>query len=615
MPKHHIRGGNMMKQQYKYGIMFFLILFLTCVVLVACNNDKGEEEKPNEPTEQKKDKPKKKDVKPKAGGTVVGGMRAAPSGMFNPIFYEETYEANIIDFVYEGLVVQDENLKFMPHLAKEWETNDDQTEITFKLVEGVKWHDGEFFTAHDVVFTYKSMADPDYISSGGIRIDYVEPLKGYEAYNSGNTKEFKGVVAEDDHTVTFHFEKPNVNPLYTASFPIIPKHIFKDVEVSEMPKHPGSLEPEELIGTGPFQFTNMVEREEYVLEKFTDYWQDEPYLDKIIWKISDQADMTELLQTGKIDFISEPNGIAPVDYETVKSFPNIKIIEQPDFGYQLLGFKHNHRTTEDVGNGLLEPDNWKPNDKLANPKVRQAIAYAINRQELIGEGPNEGLLNGRGEIIHSPIAMQMWAYDDKATVDYDFNPKKAKEMLDELGYKEESDGFRTDPDGNEWILNMDYPTGNELREQIAPLVKEMLENVGIKINLRKPKEMSVYVEDLTNDDSDWDLYLLGLNLRTTDPDPSGFWSTRAPYNFSRWNNPESDKLIKKALKTPEAFELDFRKEIYEEWQKLFSKDLPALLLFAENKLWAYNERIQNITPLPRTMFRDSHLWWVTDAEE
>ncbi|MFP3359758.1 ABC transporter substrate-binding protein, partial [Planococcus sp. SIMBA_143] len=104
-------------------------------------------------------------------------------------------------------------------------------------------------------------------------------------------------------------------------------------------------------------------------------------------------------------------------------------IEQPDFGYQLLGFKHNHRTGEDVESGALEPDNWVPNEKLADPKVRQAISYAVNRQGLV-----EGLLYGRGQPINSPIATQFWAYDDAAATNYTYDPDKAGSMLDELGY-------------------------------------------------------------------------------------------------------------------------------------------------------------------------------------
>ncbi|MEC5425660.1 peptide-binding protein [Virgibacillus sp. C22-A2] len=585
--------------------------------MVACNSDDPEPADPEEtedPAEETDNGEEEEEDPvaegPQPGGTLTGAMYSAPAGMFNPIFYEEAYEANVLDFTHEGLISQNENLEFIPNLAKDWETNDDQTSITLFLEEGVKWHDGEEFTADDVVFTYRAIADPDYVSSGGIRTAYVLPLLGYEEYNSGETDEFQGVVAEDDYTVTFHFAEPNINPLYYASFTIIPEHVFADIPITEMPEAAESRDAGAVIGTGPFKFTEMIEREQYVLERNDDYWQGAPYLDKIVWKVIAQSIMTGLLESGELDFIADPGGIPPADYETVEAFGNIEIIEQADFGYQLLGFKHNHRTTEDVEGGVLEPDNWVPNEKLDNPEIRQAISYAVNREGIV-----DGLLYGRGQPINSPIAVQFWAYDENAATNYNYDPEKAEAMLDDLGYVDVTgDGFREDADGNEWVLNMDYPTGNELRERSAPLIEQQLEEVGINVNLRQPKEMTAYVEELTNDNTDWDLYLIGWSLGSADPDPTGLWGTKAAYNFSRWNNPESEELMQKALKAPEAFEQDFRAEVYADWQGVFSEDLPALLLYAQNSLWAYNERLNGVDPLPYSMYNDAHLWWVDDLD-
>src|SRR5699024_7716029 len=179
------------------------------------NNGENNEENNEEPA----------DDGPQMGGTLTGAMDTAPAGVFNPIFYEEAYEANILDFTHEGLLEQNEDLEFIEGIATDWEINEDHTEITLELQDDITWHDGEPFTADDVVFTYKSMASPGYIEAGGVRQEYANKLVGYEAFESGETDEFEGVVAEDDYTVTFKFEKPNVTILKDVSFPIIPKHI------------------------------------------------------------------------------------------------------------------------------------------------------------------------------------------------------------------------------------------------------------------------------------------------------------------------------------------------------------------------------------------------------
>ncbi|GEN83280.1 ABC transporter substrate-binding protein [Sporosarcina luteola] len=611
-----------MLKHFKHRFALLILLLMIGTILAACNKDDDKElSDPNESTStdvsetDDGEEDASVDSGPKDGGTIVGAMYSAPAGMFNPIFYEEAYEANILDFTHEGLVTQNEKLEFISSLAEKWEVNDDQTEITFFLKEGVKWHDGEDFTADDVVYTYQAMSDPEYENAGGVRVNYVAPLLGYEAYQSGETDVFEGVVADGDYKVTFKFAEPNVSPLYYASFPIIPEHIFSSISVKDIPEAAESKDPGKVIGTGPFKFTDMIEREQYILERNEDYWQGAPHLDSIVWKVVAQSVMIGLLEKGEIDFVASPGGIAPADHDIVADFGNIEIIEQADFGYQLMGFKLNHRTTADVESGALNPDNWVPNKKLSDPKVRQAIAHAVNRQGLVGSGHGEGLLHGRGQPINSPIAQQMWAYDESSATAYEYDPDKAGQILDDLGYVDVTgDGFREDPEGKEWILNFDYPTGNELRERSAPILQSDLENVGIKVNLRQPAEMSVYVPGLTDDNTDWDLYLIGWSLSSTDPDPAGLWATKAGYNFSRWNSPTSEELMQKAVKAPDAFDQDYRSKVYAEWQKHFSEELPALLLYAQNSLWAYNDRIQGIKILPHSMYQDAHEWWVEDAE-
>ncbi|MCT2343797.1 peptide-binding protein [Niallia taxi] len=570
---------------------WLLVLCLTLVlgsILAACSNSSDDtNSEPGEAVD---------------GGTVTGAMDTAPAGLFNPIFYADAYENNILSLTHEGLLGQDENLDFIPKLAKEWEFNEDQTEVTFHLEENVKWQDGEPFTANDVVFTYKSIASPGYVEAGGIRTQYVERLLGYEDFSTGKTDEFEGVVAVDDNTVTFKYANPNVLALSDSSFPIIPEHIFKDIAIADMPK--AAATTKDVIGTGPFKLTNVVEGEQYVLEKNEDYWQGAPKLDSIVWKVVDQSVILGMLESGEVDFVADPTGIQAADYESVAANDNVEIVEQPDFGYQVMGMMVNHR---EQGDTALDPSKWTENKKLSNQKVRQAIAYAVDREAIIN-----GLLYGKGVVQNSPIATQFWAYDDTKPNQYKFDAEEAKSLLDEAGYKDTNgDGFREDPDGNEWVLNLNYPLGNQIREKSAPIIQEYLEAVGIKIDLRQPKQAAAYFEDLEKNAQDWDLYLLGWSLDSTDPDPSGLWSSKAAYNYSRWNNPEAEQLLVDAFTPPDAFEQDFRKEKYSEWQVKFSEDLPALILYAQNSLWAYNKRLQGIDVLPYSFLNNTHLWSVT----
>lgn len=602
-----------MLRMRKNWLILLIIGLALGLFLAACNGDsanEGEAEDSSESDagEEETSEEEPASDEPQMGGTLTGAMDTAPAGVFNPIFYEEAYEANILDFTHESLVSQNDDLEFEPHLASDWEINDDQTEITLTLEEGVTWHDGEAFTAEDVVYTYKAMASPGYVEAGGIRTEYVVRLQGYEAFNNGETDEFEGVVAEDDHTVTFKFAAPNVTVLKDVSFPIIPEHVFGDVPIDEIPEHPATLNAGEVIGTGPFTFTEMLEREQYVLEKNADYWKSEPYLDQIVWRVVDQSVMLGLLENGEIDFIADPTGVPAPDFETVDGLDHVEIIEQPDFGYQLMGFIHNHRPDSQVESGEINPDEWVPNEDMSNQQVRQAMAYAIDRQAIV-----ENLLYGHGSVINAPIAQQFWAYDEDAATPYEYDPEQAGTMLDEAGYEDTNDdGYRETPDGEEWVVNLNYPTGNQLREDSAPIIADFLDQVGIQVDLRQPTEMTAYQENLTNNNEDWDLYLIGWSLGSGDPDPSGLWKSEAAYNFGRWNNPDSDQLMDEAMQAPEAFEQSHREEKYSEWQALFSEDLPALLLYAQNKIYAFNERLNGVEPMPYSFNSDPELWWVSE---
>src|SRR5699024_3925761 len=246
-------------------------------------------------------------------------------------------------------------------------------------------------------------------------------------------------------------ENSNPNLLYYTSFPLIPKHIYEDIPISDILESPYSLDPEKVIGTGPFEFASMVDRESYEMVRYDDYWQGKPYLDKVVWKVVDPSVMVGLLDKGELDFIASPSDIPEGDFEQVSSNDDIEIIKQTDFSLKVLGFKLNHRTTDDVQNNVINPDNWQVNEKIANQNVRQAIAYAIDREGIVN-----GLLFGIGEIVESPIPQQFWAHNDEVVNHYDFDPEKAKSILDEEGYVDVTgDGMREDPNGDEWVLNLD----------------------------------------------------------------------------------------------------------------------------------------------------------------
>jgi len=584
------------------SILALLVLALAFgSLLVACNrggNDTTSEVTP--PAEENNNNASEPTDQPVDGGTVTFAMFSAPGGVFNPVFYSDNYESQVIQFTFESLFDVADDLTFIPLLAESWNFSDDYKDLTVNLRNDVKWQDGVPFTADDVVYTYSVLADPKY---NGNRSGYADPLVGYEEYKSGAESTFRGVEKVNDYQVIFHFKEARPDAMDLANYPIIPKHVYEKYTVEEMASAPETLEYDKLIGTGPFKPDKYVANESYEMVRNPDYYKGAPHLDKVIYKVVSADVAASLLETGEIDIY---NSISPSDLEVINSIPGIKTHEYAAFSYQYLGLLMNKRPADQIKNeDYSKPETWTPNEKFKDKRLRQALAYAINRQGLV-----DGLLEGHGSVINAPFPPVSWAAASPDQLNqYPYDPEKAKALLDEAGYiDKDGDGFREDPNGNKLEFKIDYPTGNPVRYASAPIIVENLKEVGLNVQLNAPRDAGTHFNGLDFDESE--MFLAGWSLGYPDPDPSGIWKTTEPYNNSRWYNQESERLLKEGVSLKALQDQNYRKEVYVQWQKLINDELPYIFLYSANDIDAYNTRIQNVQEGPLGITRDIHTWWI-----
>ncbi|GAK04803.1 oligopeptide ABC transporter, periplasmic oligopeptide-binding protein OppA [Geomicrobium sp. JCM 19037] len=602
---------------------FLLALTFSVLLLAACNG--GDDETgtdPEEPADDNGEEPADDENgdddgdddtagEASEGGNVNIAFFSPPEHQFNPIYYTSTYDANVMDFIFEALFRTDDELLLQPHLAESYELNDDQTEMTVTLNEGITWHDGEAFTADDVVFTYEMISHPEYT---GVRGTYADKLVGYEDFRAGESDEFEGVTAEDDQTVIFRWEESSVTPEFNASFPIIPEHIFGAVEPGEIESHESSIATGEVVGTGPFMLGDFVEGDQYVLNANEDYWNGAPNLDTVTLQVRDQAVITGLLESGDVDMVIQPDGIVPSDVASVEQMDNVTLYQPQDLGYQYMGFKIGYRPSEDVEAGVIDTDNFIENEKLSDVRVRQAIVHALDREAMVGGEDGEGgLLQGSGQVLHAPFPEASWAFDENADIGLEYDTDRAMELLAEAGYEDTNgDGFVEDPNGEEYVLTLAYPTGNEPRENAAIVIEQQLAEVGINVNVDTPREFPAHSEIVENDDQSIDMYLMGWGLASGDPDPGGIFTSHVPYNYTRWVDETSDEMIQRGLSAPDAFEQEYREEVYSEWAEYVSEQVPYAFLWSMINNWAATDRVGGITEDPVTMLKDPHLWYVQE---
>jgi peptide/nickel transport system substrate-binding protein len=508
---------------------------------------------------------------PVKGGQIVFGMTGDPV-IFNPILSTDVPSGNINSRVYSSLVRANENMEPIGDLAKEWSVSEDGLVWTFKLRDDVYWHDGTKFTSADVKYTYEAIKHPDYL---GIRATDFKPI----------TK----VEAPDDYTIELHLDEPYAPILSKLVIGIIPKHIFEEYEIGKMKECPANMEP---IGTGPWKFVTWEKGQYIMLEANENYYGEGPYIEKIIWKFyGDNQVMLAALENGDIDYMGAipPDDVARIQ-EALSETHDIRPVTQN--GYTYIGLKQ----TDPI---------------LKDKFVRQALMYGTNRQQIV-----DHVLMGYGEIMNANIPRLSWAYAGDELNPYEYNPEKAKELLDQAGWKVGADGIR-EKDGMKMDVKLLTSTGNKVLEAALLIVQQNWKDLGVNVEVEYI-EWAVLCEQYL-DVAKFQSYALGWSLGI-DPDFYLFFHSDAAvneqgqlvgFNDVEFKNERLDELLELGRTEMDQEE---RKRIYIEAQKIVNEELPYVFLYASSSPAAMHKKVQGVTwGYAGPMFPE--LWWIKEAGE
>lgn len=321
--------------------------------------------------------------------------------------------------IYSRLVEADENMQIHPGLAESWQQLDDKT-MQFKLRKGIKFHNGDDFTAEDVKFSFERMMNSP-------RIAFVLPP-------------IERIDVVDDYTVNIVTKTPFGPLLAHLSHPALGM-----VSKKLLTENPEALK-EKPIGTGSYKFKEWIYGDKLVLEKNEDFYdKNERGLKYIIFKNVVEASNRAIgLETGEID-IATP--ISSVDEENIKNNPKLQLLTKPSISYTYIGMNMTKAPLNDI-------------------RVRKAINYAIDKQAII-----DVILNGNGKIATSPIAPGVFGFTDK-TKNYEYNVEKAKELMKEAGYE---NGFTTS------ILVFSGEANTQTAEIVQAYLKEI--GIDLKIEI------------------------------------------------------------------------------------------------------------------------------------
>ena len=498
-----------------------------------------------------------------AGGTLVDAMSGEPSGLIAMIAGESS-ASTIASNIFNSLLKYDKNLELTGELAQSWDVSADQKTITFHLKPNLKWADGKPLSSEDVLFTWQLVTDDKTRTPYGA--DY---------------KLVKKAEAPDPETFKVTYAQPYAPALDSWSgLHILPKHLLAGQDINNTPfaRNP--------VGSHYYQLDQWKKGESISLKRNVNATQGQAKIDHLVSRIiPDRAAQFLELMADNIDSMS----LNSIQYARIfPSRPDLtsKIAQYKELGnsYTYLGFNLKRKPFDDV-------------------RVRQAINYAIDKQEII-----DGVLLGLGLPVASPYKPgTRWSNPELHPYPYD--PKKAIALLKEAGFEDHDHDGILDKDGQPLTFEI-LTNQNKEREMSAVLVQRRLKEIGIDVKIRVV-EWATFISRFIKT-GDFNVVLLGWGLGL-EPDQFNIWhsSQQAPgqFNFIGYNNPTVDKLLEDG-----RMELnpDKRMKIYHEFAKILLEDSPVVYLFAGYGLPAIHKRVKGIDdPAPPAgIGHNSYGWYI-----
>ncbi|MCX7816818.1 MAG: peptide-binding protein [Syntrophales bacterium] len=502
---------------------------------------------------------------PAYGDLIVVGSLGDATNLI-PILASDSTSHQIAGLIYNGLVKYDKNLNIVGDLAESWNISKNGLTITFHLRKNVRWHDGYPLTAQDALFTYKLLTDPS------------TPTP-----YAGDFQKVKRAEALDDYTFRVTYEKPFAPALMSWNISILPKHLLegKDITTSPLARHP--------IGTGPYCFKQWVGGQKIVLSSNKDYFEGRPYIDGYVMRvIPDSATMFLELRANGIDQM----GLTPLQYR--------RQTENNLFRKNFNKYRYLSSSYVYLGYNLQNP-------LFKDRTVRQAIAHAINKEEII-----QGVLLGLGHEATGPYKPDMWAYNPDVKR-YPYDPTKARELLAKAGWVDTNGDGILDKNGKPFEFEIITNQGNEVRIKCAEIIQKRLGEVGIAVKIRV-LEWAALVNDFIGKRK-FDAVILGWTI-PPDPDLFDVWhsSKTGPYelNFISFRNREVDELIEKGRST---FDQKKRKLYYNRIQEILAEEQPYLFLFIPDALPIVHKRFRGVEPAPQGIMHNFIKWYVPKEEQ
>ena len=562
-----------------------ILIFLIGLMLISCNPGKKRSEMPGAKINLSIFPIKTSNNEPAVENATlqVALVKDDPLvGVFNEILYQDGYDGDILSmFLSSSLFEVNDNFEIIDTGVATLNVDAKNKKATIKIKDGIKWSDGVPLTADDIIYAYEVLGSKDYT---GIRYtkEYQKVI-GMNDYHSGKSKTISGVKKIDDKTVEISFSEMGQsifsggNGLMTNA---LPKHYLKDVPIKNLVSSDKiRTKP---VTLGPYNLVKISRGEsmEFVANPY--YYKGKPKIKRAILQVVNPQSIVAALKAGKYDYVMEmPDSL----YNNYKDFRNLEVLGQQDLYYSYVGFKLGHF---DKAKGENVSD---PNAKMADLNLRQAMIYAIDVDQIA-----QAFYFGLRQRATSSIPPVFKKYFPKDLTGFPYNLAKAKQLLDQGGYKDvNNDGFREDKNGKPLQIKMAFMAGGDVAEPLAQFYLQSWKKIGLNVSLTSGRLLAFqnFYEKVQGDTKDIDVFFAAWGVGT-DVNPTSSAGRSSQLNYTRFVSPENDKFIAEILGEKSLTIPNYKAEMYKKWQEYYINQAVEVPLMYKYKLTPVNKRLKNV---------------------
>ncbi len=526
----------------------------------------------------------------KFGGKLIISTIGEGPKTFNPCNTKDATSSSMAGMLYDGLVTTNPRTgQVQPQLAKGFEIKGQ--DYIIHLRHGIKWSDGKPINADDVMYTYQEVV-----------------FKGLGNPSTMDAMKIDGQLPElvklDDYTVKFTTPRAFAPFLRQLSYPIVPKHYFKPYSdkgesVFNAFLNPDT-KPDTIISGGAFRLKEYVAAQRVVFERNPNYYKINlkneklPYLDKVIYMIVGDSNNEILKFEAKEIDVLGLRGSNVAQYKLNEQNSDYKVYNLgPDTGTLFLVINLNNRKDKN-GKPYVNPIKQK---WFANRDFRAAIDWAVDRKNMV-----QNIASGVAEPLFTAESLNS-IYLNKYIKGHPCDLKVAKKSLEKAGFKEKN-GVLYDAENNRVEFDLYTNAGNLEREALGVMVKQDLEELGMKVNF-KPVEFNSLVNKLTNT-NDWEMAIMGLTGTPLEPhDGKNVWTSKGSLHM--FNQRPADYTVDDRLDWEKELDEIFRegalkltyeerKPLYDRYQTIIYNQKPIIYLYSPIRITAIRKKFKNIFP-------------------